>query len=107
MKSMHKVGDFVLKNIEALTWLTVIILFAFSPIPSEEHFTICPLKLAGFEHCPGCGLGRSLILLLHGHVAESANMHPLAVFALIVLVLRIVKVFLNYMQYQKQLSIHS
>lgn len=103
MKSIHKVGDFVLKNIEALTWLTVILLFAFSPIPSEEHFTICPLKLAGFEHCPGCGLGRSIVLLLHGKVAESISMHPLGIFALGIFAARIVTVFKNYFKYQKQI----
>jgi hypothetical protein len=96
--------NFVLHNLEAFIWLAVIVFFALSPISSGEHFTVCPLKLAGFEHCPGCGLGRSLILLLHGHVTESFRMHPLAIFALAVLSARIVIVFRNYFQFQKQIA---
>jgi len=103
---LRKAGNFLVHNLEAFIWIAVIILFALSPVQSGNHFTICPLKLAGFEHCPGCGLGRSLILLLHGHVSESISMHPLAIFALAVFVVRIVSVFRNHFNYQKQLSIN-
>jgi len=34
----------------------------------EGHLTLCPLALAGFHWCPGCGVGRSMILALHGQV---------------------------------------
>jgi hypothetical protein len=97
-------GKFVLHNLEAFIWITAIVGFAFSPVHTGEHFTLCPLKLAGFEHCPGCGLGRSLILLLHGHVAESISMHPLAIFALSVLLARIVIVFRNNFQFERQMT---
>jgi hypothetical protein len=103
-KDLHLV-KFLVHNLEAFIWIAAILYFAVSPLPSGEHFTICPLSLAGFEHCPGCGLGRSLILLLHGHVTESFNMHPLAVFALLVLVVRIIFVFRAYFRFQKQLSV--
>jgi hypothetical protein len=105
-KDLHLV-KFLVHNLEAFIWIAAILYFAVSPLPSGEHFTICPLSLAGFEHCPGCGLGRSLILLLHGHVNESFTMHPLALFALIVLVLRIILVFRNYFRLQKQLSVNT
>lgn len=95
---------FFVHNLEALVWITALVYFAVSPLPAGEHFTICPLSLTGFEHCPGCGLGRAIILLLHGHVEESFNMHPLAVFALGILLMRIVHVFKNYVKYQKQLT---
>jgi hypothetical protein len=95
---------FVLSNLEAFIWLTVIVLFAVSPVSSGEHFTLCPLKLAGFEHCPGCGLGRSLVLLLHGRLTESFTMHPMAVFALAVFTTRILIVFRNYFQFRKQIA---
>jgi hypothetical protein len=98
---------FLVHNLEAFIWIAVILYFAVSPLPSGEHFTICLLSLAGFEHCPGCGLGRSLILLLHGHLTESFNMHPLAVFALIVLIVRIIFIFRNYFRFQKQLSVNT
>ena len=99
-------GKFMVQNLEAFIWMTAIIYFALSPLPSGEHFTICPLSLAGFEYCPGCGLGRAMILLLHGHVPESFNMHPLAIFALPVLVARIVFVFKNYFSFQKQITVN-
>lgn len=102
-KDFHLV-KFLVHNLEAFIWITVIIYFAVSPMPTGDHFTICPLKLAGFEHCPGCGLGRSLILLLHGRIIESINMHPLAIFALPVFATRIVMIFRNYYKYRIQLS---
>jgi hypothetical protein len=95
---------FLTQNFEALVWLAVIIMFAVSPVHTGDHFTICPLSLAGFEHCPGCGLGRALILLLHGRLAESFEMHPLASLALGLFILRIVTVFRNYVKFQKQLA---
>lgn len=105
-KDFKSFGRFMVHNLEAFIWITVIIYFALSPLPSGEHFTICPLSLAGFKHCPGCGLGRALILLLHGRVADSFSMHPLALFALLVLVARIVFVFRNYFSFQKQLTVN-
>ncbi len=105
-KELQSVIKFSVHNLEAFIWITAIIYFAISPLPTGEHFTICPLSLAGFHHCPGCGLGRSMILLLHGHLTESFNIHPLSVFAFVVLVVRIIIVFRNYFRYQKQLSIN-
>ena len=102
-KELKGVLYFVVRNLEAFVWLAAILYFALSPVHSEGHFTICPLALAGFEYCPGCGLGRSLVLLLHGHLAESFSMHPLAIFALAVLCSRIVIVFRNYFRFQKQI----
>jgi len=91
-------------NLEAIVWIGAIMIFALSPLPSGEHFTFCPLSLAGFEHCPGCGLGRAMILLLHGRVSESISMHPLAIPALALFSARIVIVFKNYVNFQKQIT---
>ena len=99
-----KAGIFVIHNLEAFVWIAAILYFALSPVHSAQHFSICPLSLAGFEHCPGCGLGRSMILLLHGELPESFSMHPLAVFALGVLSARIFMVFRNYFRFRKQMS---
>jgi hypothetical protein len=101
---MHKGINFLRRNLEAFIWLAAILYFVASPVHSEGHFTICPLSLAGFQHCPGCGLGRAMILLLHGRFTESLGMHPLAPFALAVLVARIVIVFSNYFNFQKHLT---
>lgn len=103
-KELQSAIKFFVQNLEAFVWITAILFFAVSPIPAGEHFTICPLSLAGFQHCPGCGLGRSMILLFHGHITESFNMHPLALFAVLVLLLRIIIVFRNNFRYRKQLN---
>jgi hypothetical protein len=101
---IQNTSAFIIRNLEAFVWITVIVYCAFQPVNSSPHFTICPLSLAGFEHCPGFGLGRSLILLLHGHLADSFRMHPLALFALTVFSARIFIVFKNYLRFQKQMT---
>lgn len=104
---LRKTGNFLVHNLEAFIWIAVLLCFAISPWHSGEHFIICPLRLAGFEHCPGCGLGRSMILLLHGEVAGSIRMHLLSIPALVLLVTRIVVVFMNYNKYIKMINIKS
>ena len=65
--------------------------------PSQASgITICPLKLLGFEHCPGCGLGRSVALLLKGDVGGSFNAHILGPFALVVITHRITVLARNF-----------
>ena len=59
-----------------------------SPI-EESHFTLCPLKLLGIGWCPGCGLGHSIIYLLHGDIAGSFNAHWLGIPATAVILNRI------------------
>ena len=90
-------------NLEAFIWISVLLYFAFSPLPNANHFTICPLSLAGFQHCPGCGLGRSIIMLLHGHISESIANHPLGTLAITLLISRVVVVFMNFSRFQKQI----
>ena len=102
-KDLQKATKFLIHNLEAFIWLAVIIYFAASPVQFDSHFTLCPLRLAGFEHCPGCGLGRSMVLMLHGRVAESISMHPLGIFAVGIFAARIVVIFKNYYKYQKQI----
>jgi len=102
-KKIQGAIKFLLQNLEAFVWMTAILFFALSPVHAGSHITICPLSLAGFDYCPGCGLGRAMILVLHGNVIESINMHPLAIPALIFLVTRIVIVFKNYFKFKAQM----
>ena len=103
-KDFKSFGKFMVHNLEAFVWISAIIYFAMSPLPSGQHFTICPLSLAGFEHCPGCGLGRAMILLLHGKMSESISLHPLAPPAMALFTARIILVFKNYYNFQKQIT---
>ena len=103
-REIQKSLTFLVQNLEAFIWIAVLVYFVISPVHNAGHFTICPLNLAGFDYCPGCGLGRALVLLLHGRISESFSMHPLAVFALIVLIGRIAAVFRKYYVFRKQVS---
>jgi len=74
---------------EAIVWICGLVYLACIDPHTTHHLTICPLKLLGFDHCPGCGLGLSISYLLHGDLVDSWNAHPLGLFALPVLFWRI------------------
>ena len=76
-------------GLEGFIWIAALIYFAFFVNPFETHFTICPLSNAGFEHCPGCGLGNSISLFFHGYFIESFNTHILGIPALLIIFHRI------------------
>jgi hypothetical protein len=85
---------------EALIWLialTSLALISFPP--DQQHFSLCPLYNLGFDFCPGCGLGKSISLLLHGKFSQSITTHPLGVFALVILSLRIIKLIKLYVTF--------
>jgi lipoprotein signal peptidase len=79
-------------GLEGIIWIAALFYFAFFVNPFETHFTICPLANAGFEYCPGCGLGNSISLFFHGYFAESFNTHILGMPALIIIFHRIYSV---------------
>ncbi len=86
----HRIFRFIsLIGLEGSIWIAAIIYLAFFVNPYETHFTICPLSNAGFEHCPGCGLGNSISLLFHGYFKESFNTHVLGIPALLIILHRI------------------
>ena len=82
-------GYFCLIGLEGFIWIAALFYFAFYVNPFETHFTICPLSNAGFEHCPGCGLGNSISLFFHGYFIESFNTHILGIPALLIISHRI------------------
>jgi hypothetical protein len=86
--SLKKIAKVIYQNLELILWVVILILL-FLPMPAEQHFTLCPLQNAGFENCPGCGLGRSANFALHGEIVNSLRMHPLGIFAIIVIIFRI------------------
>lgn len=88
MKIFRHISMVIYKNMELIFWLAALLILFFSPT-EIQHYTLCPLKNLGFSHCPGCGLGRSITLAMHGRVAESLSMHPFGVIAMIVIVNRI------------------
>lgn len=84
-----------LLSLEGIVWLVSLIYLATLSDTTEQHFTICPLSNLGIEHCPGCGLGKSVSLILHGHFIESFDFHWLGIPALLIIVYRISQLIRN------------
>lgn len=54
------------------------------PIGTVEHGpTMCPFRLVTGLPCPGCGLTRSWVFLMHGQLGQSLYYHPLGPISLI------------------------
>lgn len=87
--------NFTLIGFEALVWIVSLFYLAFIHFPGGTHITICPLANLGIEFCPGCGLGNSISYLFRFDIVSSFNTHPLGIFALIVLTLRIINIIKN------------
>lgn len=75
---------------EAAAWLMAFTGLAMYQPQSDSHISLCPLANLGFTFCPGCGLGRSISSLFHGEIMQSLSLHPLGIFAVIVLSFRII-----------------
>ena len=75
--------------------LPLLLFLVFIYHPGESHFTICPLANLGIEFCPGCGLGASISYLFRGDFILSIQSHPLGIFALIIITLRIISIIKN------------
>lgn len=84
-----------LLGIEALIWIFGLVYLALINSPEANHFTICPLSNLGFEFCPGCGLGKSISYLFRGDFASSFHSHPLGIFALAIIIFRIITIINN------------
>lgn len=76
--------------LEAFVWLTVLAAPAF--LSQDRHYpNFCAFKWLGWEAgCPGCGLGRALIQLYHGHLGASLESHWAAIPAVGVIAARVV-----------------
>jgi len=86
------VRKYFVKYFEITFWTTALISLALMP-PSEGHYSLCIFKLSGITFCPGCGLGHSINDLFHGQIEASLAAHPLGIFAVVVIVGRILKLF--------------
>jgi hypothetical protein len=76
-------------GLEGIIWIVSLIYLASLTDSNQRHFTICPLSNLGFEHCPGCGLGKSISMILHGNIFESFDYHLLGIPAFIIILFRI------------------
>ena len=83
-------------SFELLFWVAALLLLATtstSSLTAHQDFSFCPLANLGITWCPGCGIGRSISLLLHGQLQESLSMHWFGIPALLILLYRIFILF--------------
>ena len=86
----------VRKNSELLAWLIALTIPFFIDPAASDHFTICLFHHLGFEHCPGCGLGRSIAWLYRGEITQSFETHFLAIPAVCMLGYRILQLTIKH-----------
>jgi len=84
-----------LTGFEVIIWICGLTYLALINSPETTHFTICPLSNLGIEFCPGCGLGNSISYLFNCNIISSFQAHPLGIFALVIITLRITTIIKN------------
>lgn len=57
----------------ALALFLIVVLLIYS----HFHITVCPIYRVIGIPCPSCGMTRSWLALLHGHLHEAFRLHPL------------------------------
>lgn len=74
--------------VELAFWILALVLLA-TANPTAHHFTLCPIANLGFDWCPGCGLGRSIIAMFNGDLKRSFEHHWFGIPALLTIMYRI------------------
>ncbi|MDQ6756524.1 MAG: DUF2752 domain-containing protein [Bacteroidota bacterium] len=93
------------KYFELLFWIVSLTALAMMQPTSDTHFSLCIFKLLGIDFCPGCGLGHSISFLFHGNMSKSFSLHPLGIFAVLVILFRVYKLLLLRL-FSKKLKIN-
>jgi hypothetical protein len=76
--------------LELSFWVFSLLILALTE-PNGVHYSSCPIAKLGWTWCPGCGLGRSIIHLMHGNLSQSLRQHWLAIPALAIISYRIIQ----------------
>lgn len=76
------------RNFELLCWITALVALYFLSENTTDT-SLCFFSLLGIGHCPGCGIGHAIHYALHLQIAASFRHHPLGIFAVIVIFIRI------------------
>lgn len=80
---------------EVICWCGTLLFLYFMGNPAGTHFSLCPFSRLDIP-CPGCGLGRSLYLVMHGEFRASLSLHWFGIPAFLILIYRIVQLFRNF-----------
>lgn len=74
--------------LELMFWIGALV-GLFYATPDNQHFALCPLHQAGFDFCPGCGIGRSIHYMMRGDIQASFSSHYLGPIALLIVLGRV------------------
>lgn len=88
---INKIHDYIVKNDLILTVFTMIVMAIVLFIVDIG----CPSRYITGVCCPGCGMTRATIQLLHGNVPKAIHYHPLVFTLPIITVLFICKKRIN------------
>ena len=86
--------------LELLFWISALLIL-WGMDPQGSHFSLCPLYQLGLDWCPGCGLGRSISHLMKADFTAAWEQHPLAAFALTIILYRIFELIKHIIKTQK------
>jgi hypothetical protein len=91
-----------------MIWLASLLYLIFIHTPGKIGFTLCPLNNLNLDFCPGCGLGNSISHIFQGEIYNSLIAHPLGIFALVVIIIRIIKITKqNWSHYGKHITVNA
>lgn len=88
----YSITKWIRANFELLFWIVALTaLFFLSENKSDS--SLCVFSLLGFGHCPGCGIGHAIHYALRLDITASFQHHPMGIFAVIVIFIRIKQLF--------------
>jgi len=88
----HLIKNQVRKQFELLFWITGVLLLFFMEAGTAQP-SLCLFRFAGFDSCPGCGLGHSMHHALHLRFTQSFHEHLFGIPALGIIFFRIKQLF--------------
>jgi hypothetical protein len=86
---MNQTKIFIKKYAEAMLWSSALLLLFF--LNPSNNVSLCLLKNAGINWCPGCGLGHSIHDALHLNFRASFQEHVLGIPAVMIFCYQIFK----------------
>ncbi|WP_133475126.1 DUF2752 domain-containing protein [Sediminibacterium goheungense] len=79
---------------ELIFWVSALLLLYFLP-GYKDGQSLCISTLLKLGKCPGCGIGHSIHDALHFRFSNSFQQHPLGIFAIIIIFIRIKQIIKN------------